>query len=174
MELIFNECDLPEKAVTDKMEKAAALCLAREGIEAENVEISVSFVSEEEIKELNSVYRNNNSVTDVLSFPQYDDLTRLGAFPGDDPEEEPEDDAEEPYVDYDDEAGEIALGDVVICTDRARQQAEEFGHSFERELVYLFVHSMFHLLGYDHMEPEEKSEMRQAEEEIMGKLDLAR
>ena len=82
--------------------------------------------------------------------------------------------AEEPYVDYDDEAGEIALGDVVICTDRARQQAEEFGHSFERELVYLFVHSMFHLLGYDHMEPDEKSEMRQAEEEIMEKLDLAR
>ena len=174
MELIFNECDLPEKAVTDKMEEAAALCLAREGIEAENVEISVSFVSEDEIKELNSVYRNNNSVTDVLSFPQYDDLTQLGAFPVDDPEEEPEEDAEEPYVDYDDEAGEIALGDVVICTDRARQQAEEFGHSFERELVYLFVHSMFHLLGYDHMEPEEKSLMRQAEEEIMGKLDLAR
>lgn len=174
MELIFNESDLPEKAVTDKMEEAAALCLAREGIEAENVEISVSFVSEDEIKELNSVYRNNNSVTDVLSFPQFDDLTQLGAFSGDDPEEEAGEDAEEPYGDYDDETGEIALGDVVICTDRARQQAEEFGHSFERELVYLFVHSMFHLLGYDHMEPDEKSQMRQAEEEIMGKLDLAR
>ncbi len=155
MELIFNESDLQEKAVTDKMEEAAVLCLAREGVEAGNVEISVSFVSEEEIKELNNVYRNNNSVTDVLSFPQYDDLTELDSF-------------------CDDESGETALGDVVICTDRARQQAEEFGHSFERELVYLFVHSMFHLLGYDHMEPEEKSRMREAEEEIMEKLDLVR
>ena len=155
MELIFNECDLPEKAVTDRMKEAASLCLAREGVEAGNVEISVSFVSEDEIKELNNVYRNNDSVTDVLSFPQYDDPEQIDSF-------------------SDDEAGEIVLGDVVICTDRARQQAEEFGHSFERELVYLFVHSMFHLLGYDHMEPEDKSEMRKAEEEIMEKIDLAR
>ena len=189
MEIIFNECDLPEKAVTDKMEDAAVLCLEREGIDAENVEISVSFVSEEEIKELNSVYRKNNSVTDVLSFPQYDDISELKAFCNEDAgeEDDPEgydddqdgavDPEETDYADeyYDPEDnGDIALGDVVICTKRAEEQAREFGHSTERELIYLFVHSMFHLLGYDHMEPEEKSKMRRAEEEVMEKLDLAR
>ena len=154
MELIFNEGGMPEKPAVDKMTEAARLCLEREGIDPENVEISVSFVSEEEIKELNSVYRKNGSVTDVLSFPQFDDLSQIGEFC--------------------DEDAEIALGDVVICAERARQQAEEFGHSEEREFIYLFVHSMFHLLGYDHMAEEDKKEMRQAEEEIMTKLDVSR
>ena len=153
MELIFNEGGMPEKAAADKMTEAARLCLEREGIDPENVEISVSFVSEEEIKELNKVYRNNNSVTDVLSFPQYDDLSQLGAF---------------------DDESETFLGDVVICREKAKEQAAEFGHSEERELIYLFVHSMFHLLGYDHMEENDKKEMRQAEEDIMAKLDLTR
>ena len=66
------------------------------------------------------------------------------------------------------------LGDVVICLEKAREQAEEFGHSEEREIVYLFVHSVFHLLGYDHMEDEEKAEMRSAEEKVMSFLELER
>ncbi len=71
-------------------------------------------------------------MTDVLSFPQFDDLNEIPEF------------------------GEICLGDVVICKDRALEQAEEFGHSFEREIIYLFTHSILHLLGYDHMEEDEK------------------
>ena len=68
----------------------------------------------------------------------------------------------------------IELGDVVICKERAEEQSETFGHSFERELIYLFVHSMLHLLGYDHMENDEKEEMRVKEEAIMKYLNLGR
>jgi probable rRNA maturation factor len=118
--------------------------------ERQRSEISVTFVGIEEIHQLNLTYRQVDSPTDVLSFPQFDDL-------GDLPEE-----------------GEIALGDVVICTEKAKSQAEEFGHSFERELIYLFVHSLLHLLGYDHMEEEEKAVMRRREEEIMEKIGLTR
>ena len=70
--------------------------------------------------------------------------------------------------------GVLCLGDVVICPEQALLQAEEFGHSGERELVYLFVHSVFHLMGYDHMEEESKSEMRAQEEKIMSQIGLIR
>ena len=114
-------------------------------------EISVTFVDLDEIHELNKQYRGVDKPTDVLSFPQFDDLE----------EEIPE-------------VCEICLGDVVICEQKAREQAEEFGHSFERELVYLFTHSVLHLLGYDHMEDDEKKAMREREEEIMKQIGLMR
>lgn len=90
-------------------------------------------------------------VTDVLSFPQYENAEEMRKV-----------------------KGVICLGDVVICPEQALLQAEEFGHSGERELVYLFVHSVFHLLGYDHMEEESKSEMRAQEEKIMSQIGLIR
>ena len=68
----------------------------------------------------------------------------------------------------------ICLGDIVICEDRAKEQAEEFGHSYEREIVYLFTHSVLHLLGYDHMNEKEKAKMREREEEVMTELKLER
>ena len=68
----------------------------------------------------------------------------------------------------------ICLGDIVICENRAKEQAEEFGHSYEREIIYLFTHSVLHLLGYDHMDEEEKAEMREREEEVMTELKLKR
>ena len=86
----------------------------------------------------------------MLSFPQFEDMGQI-------PEE-----------------GEICLGDVVICDEKVRQQAEEYGHSYDRELVYLFVHSLLHLAGYDHMEEDEKTIMRTKEEEIMQQVDLRR
>lgn len=132
------------------LERAAKKALELEGIDDERIEISLSFVSPEEIKEINNEFRGIDKVTDVLSFPQFDDLED---FP---------------------EVGEIALGDVVICMERAKEQAEEFGHSLDREIVYLFVHSVCHLLGYDHMEEDEKKVMRAREEEIMEYLDLTR
>ena len=88
--------------------------------------------------------------TDVLSFPLIEDFNEVN----------------------DDE--EMLLGDVVICREQAREQAKEYGHSEEREVVYLFVHSVLHLLGYDHMEQEEKQEMRDREEEVMAQLGLER
>ena len=112
--------------------------------------MSFSFADEEEIRRLNAAYRDKDAVTDVLSFPQYDDLREL------------------------DNEEEICLGDVVICGRVARRQAEEYGHSYERELLYLFVHSILHLLGYDHMEEEEKRQMRIREEYVMEKIGLTR
>ncbi len=153
MEIIFGEERMPGEAVVEKMKEAAALCIRHEGFskdEEERVEISLSFVSPEDIRALNREYRDVDRVTDVLSFPQFADL-----------EDIPED-------------GAIALGDVVICTDQALLQADEYGHSPEREIVYLFVHSVLHLLGYDHMEESDKEEMRAQEEKVMSLIGLER
>lgn len=136
--------------ILDTMMKAAEYCIEAENIDTDRSEISVTFLSLEEIHQLNRLYRQVDSPTDVLSFPQFEDLNEL-------PEE-----------------GEIMLGDVVICIDRAREQAEEFGHSFEREIIYLFVHSVLHLLGYDHMDEDEKKIMRRREEEVMENIGLKR
>ncbi len=150
MNIYFEEGGQVTEEIRATMEKAAIHCLQLEGIEEERVEISVTFVEGEEIKALNRDYRGNDRVTDVLSFPQFDDLNDIL------------------------EVGEICLGDVVICRERAEEQAQEFGHSFEREIIYLFTHSVLHLLGYDHMEEAEKQEMRSREEEVMEYLGIGR
>lgn len=150
MNIIFEEGQAIGQDVLEVMKRAAAKALELEEIDDERIEISVTFVSLEEIQEINRQFRDIDKVTDVLSFPQFEDFEDLPEF------------------------GEIALGDVVICTERAKEQAAEFGHSLEREIVYLFVHSMCHLLGYDHMEEDEKKVMRAREEEIMAFVDLTR
>lgn len=98
----------------------------------DDLTVSLSFVSEDEIKDLNRDYRGIDRVTDVLSFPAWDDYARV-------------------------------LGDVIICPQRAREQAEDIGNTLEEELAYLTVHSIFHLLGYDHMTVEDKALMRDKE-----------
>ena len=148
---IYYDSDFElEEELLQKMEEGATICADQEGIDSERVEISLTLVDADEIQQLNRDYRNVDKVTDVLSFPQYDDLNEL-----------PDD-------------GEIMLGDVIICRQRAEEQAEEFGHSVEREMVYLFVHSVCHLLGYDHMEDEEKAEMRAKEESVMEQINVTR
>lgn len=150
MKIYLEEGQVLEEKLQEKIEAAALLLLEREKIDSERVEISLTMVSAEDIRELNRDYRGVDKVTDVLSFPQFEDSSSIP------------------------EQGEICLGDVVICVDKVRGQACEYGHSFEREFVYLFVHSLLHLLGYDHMEQEEKSIMRKKEEEVMELLDLRR
>ncbi len=116
-------------------------------------EISVSFVDDQEIHEINLKYRNVDRATDVLSFP----LTENGNY-----EVSPE-------------SGCVPLGDIVISLEHAKAQAEEFGHSFEREVAYLTVHSMLHLLGYDHEAGGiEQVHMREKEEGILKQLGLPR
>ena len=150
MNIIFDEeIDVAEKLVR-QMTEAAEICVGEEGLDPHFCEVSFSFADEEEIRRLNAAYRDKDAGTDVLSFPQYDDLREL------------------------DNEEEICLGDVVICGRVARRQAEEYGHSYERELLYLFVHSILHLLGYDHMEEEEKRQMRIREEYVMEKIGLTR
>ena len=118
-------------------------------------EISVTFVDNAAIAELNNQYRNKPMPTDVLSFPEFE-LT-----PGQLPVAE----------DADPGTGYVPLGDMVISLERATAQAEEYGHSFDRECAYLTVHSMLHLLGYDHLdEGEEKKKMRGREEAIAASI----
>ena len=113
-------------------------------------EVSVTFVDNLEIRRLNAQFRNIDSETDVLSFP----LGENGEY------------------DINHDTGAKLLGDVVISLEKAQEQAVTVGHSFEREVCYLTVHSMLHLLGYDHMQPEEKRVMRVKEEEVMTQLGL--
>lgn len=119
--------------------------------------VGVSLVSEGEIKEINRDFRGIDKVTDVLSFPQFESTDEILA----------EIEGDEALVD-------IPLGDVVICLDQAERQSKEYGTSIRREVIYLFVHSILHLLGYDHMEETDKSLMRAHEEKIMTALDILR
>ena len=154
MKIYFEEGHAVPEELLQKMTEAPEYAVESENmhnLDKQRCEISVTFVDLDEIHELNKQYRGVDKPTDVLSFPQFDDLE----------EEIPE-------------VCEICLGDVVICEQKAREQAEEFGHSFERELVYLFTHSVLHLLGYDHMEEDEKKAMRAREEEIMKQIGLMR
>lgn len=121
----------------------------------------ISLVDEEEIRTLNREFRNCDRVTDVLSFPAMDGIKNKFLRAADHPFEA-------------DEEGRLFLGSVAICTARAKEQAEEYGHSYERELFYLAVHGILHCLGYDHETEEEKKEMREREEEVMQKLNLTR
>lgn len=151
MNLIFSDERMPGQIVIDHMIRAAELCLRGEDLDPDRVEISVTFVSTEEIHELNKVYRGKDCVTDVLSFPQFESVDEMEVI-----------------------EGILCLGDVVICPEQALLQADEFGHSGERELVYLFTHSVLHLMGYDHEEEADKDEMRALEEKVMSEIGLAR
>ena len=155
MILYFDEDARPDDATAAEMEAAAVAALEGEGVDPENANISVSFVGKAEIKQLNKQFRGVDTVTDVLSFP----LFESGQIP--DPDELAEDE-------------ELALGDVVICEEVCEAQAKEYGHSMEREIIYLFTHSVFHLLGYDHETEEDKADMRAREEEVMSLLGLER
>ncbi len=123
----------------------------------DRLEVSVTITDEETIQAINAEFRNIDKVTDVLSFPQYNDTEEVTA-----------------ELEKTDAEISIPLGDVVICYKRACEQALEYGNSVEREITYLFVHSMMHLLGYDHMEEEERRVMRTHEERVMDAIDLKR
>lgn len=150
MYIYLEEGQVLEENLLEKMHEAAKEIFSAEGVDEERAEISLTLVSLEEIRELNRDYRDVDRETDVLSFPQFESVEDMP------------------------EIGELCLGDVVICIEKVEEQAEEFGHSFERELIYLFVHSLLHLLGYDHMEDDEKAVMRAKEEVVMKAIELER
>lgn len=120
-------------------------------------EVSISFVDNEEIRSLNKEYRDIDAATDVLSFPMME-------FEDGEGEEE---DAE--YIEE-----ELALGDIVISMERAKEQAEDYGHSFQRELAFLLVHGMLHLLGYDHEDEADEKLMLKKQDEILNDLGIER
>lgn len=128
-------------------------------------EISMLFVDNEEIREINNETRGIDRATDVLSFPMLDyedkkvfkELYKDKSF-------------DVTFMDGE----ELVLGDIVLSLERALEQSKEYNHSFEREASYLVVHSVLHLLGYDHMEDLDKKVMRKREEEILSKLNITR
>lgn len=118
----------------------------------EDAEVGVTLTDNEYIKELNTKYRNKECSTDVLSFALNE---------GEEPEI-----VDGPSVNL--------IGDIIISVETAQMQAEEYGHSLERELAFLTVHGMMHLLGYDHIEEEDRIEMRKEEEYVLGELGIPR
>ena len=128
-------------------------------------EVSLVFVDNSEIKEINNETRGIDRATDVLSFPMLDYEDKK-VF-------------KECYKDFDfdityKDGNELVLGDIVLSLERAKEQSIEYNHSFQREASYLVVHSVLHLLGYDHMEEEDKRKMRKREEEILNELNISR
>ena len=128
-------------------------------------EVSVIYIDNEGIREINEDTRGIDRATDVLSFPmlEYDNKKVF----------------KDCYMGYefsqiDLNEGNLVLGDIVLSLERAKEQSEEFGHSFHREVCYLIIHSVLHLLGYDHMEEDDKKIMRQREEEILSKFEITR
>ena len=164
--MLYTENRQDKLEVTENfIERLSNVCdfaLKEEGVECQ-YQISLLFVDNEEIREINNETRNIDRATDVLSFPMLD-FEDKKVF-------------NEMYLNYDfdetfKDGDELILGDMVLSLERALEQSEEYGHSYEREVSYLVVHSILHLLGYDHMEEDDKKIMIKREEEILNKLQI--
>ena len=131
-------------------------CFGVEKLENLNLYISITLTTPNEIRTINNEFRKIDKETDVLSFPMFeknelDEMVEIGE------NEIPE-----------------TIGDIIISVDRVKEQAEEYGHSFERELAYMVVHGFYHLMGYDHMVEEDKVVMRAKEENVLNMLNIIR
>lgn len=163
--------------IAENKKKGFTLCLEEEAVDLQTASLEaafsefiesdapttaeVVFTDGEEIRRLNREQRNVDAVTDVLSFPALEGIRGKSLHKKEFP--------------YDvDEEGNLFLGSVVICRERAREQAAEYGHSYERELHYLLVHGILHCLGYDHMTDEDRAQMREKEELILCKMGITR
>lgn len=162
---ISDEQNKLDKEIIEKFEEAFIVALKLEFKECQEfefdelpIELCVSIVSKSEIQKLNKEFRNIDKVTDVLSFPQLNNNEELKSE----------------IINRINKKSDInvIVGDVVICFEKAVEQANEYETGLERELVYLFVHSIFHLFGYDHMNEMEKNVMREKEERVMEDIGL--
>ena len=143
--------------------QVAEECLRQENCPYET-EISLLLTTDEEIRKINQEYRNIDAPTDVLSFPLVDYET-----PGDFSL------AEERETEYfNPETGELMLGDMILSVDKVLEQAEKYAHSVRREFAFLITHSMFHLMGYDHMEPGEARVMEEKQRGVLDVLNIRR
>ena len=147
----FDEKDLLTKVISQTMEIL-------------DCPYEVSVVGEDEIRRLNREFRDIDSVTDVLSFPM-NEFDSEGVFAGE---------TFESSLETDPDTDELILGDVILCAEKVKAQAEEYGHSEEREFAFLVVHSLLHLCGYDHMEDEDRLRMEDRQRQIMDQLKIYR
>ncbi|WP_436881564.1 rRNA maturation RNase YbeY [Staphylococcus gallinarum] len=147
----FNDyTDLVKDEWYEQIDKLLTFAKEQEQIEGE-AELSVTFVDKDEIQEINKTYRDKDKVTDVISFALEEDEPEITGL-------------DMPRV----------LGDIIICTDVANEQAESYGHSFERELGFLALHGFLHLLGYDHMNETDEQEMFGRQDQILNAYGLTR
>ena len=147
-----NEQDKPPLVgIETLIEDCARTALTLENIDRD-AEVSVTLVDNARIRELNARFREIDRETDVLSFPASDGV----------------------HFDIDPDTNAIILGDIVISLEKAEEQANEYGHSIRRETAFLITHSLFHLLGYDHMTPDEETEMFARQEKVLEKLGITR
>ena len=154
VEIKYNGVKL-EKSNEKLISKVVNTVLEMENI-CHDVDVYITLMDNDEIHKINKEYRDVDRPTDVLSFPMFerDEIVNL--------KEQKKNDIEE------------ILGDILISVPKVKEQAEEYGHSFEREVSYLVTHGMLHLLGYDHMEEDEKKIMREHEEAVLQKLGIDR
>ena len=140
----------------ETIKKVIEKCYKEENLLESKLIITITLTNNENIKIINKEYRNIDRATDVLSFPMFEkeDLDKK--------------------IKNKDFLHEDILGDIIISVEKVREQAEEYGHSLERELSYMVVHGFYHLMGYDHMEEEEKVEMRKKEDKILNELKITR
>lgn len=146
----------PNEKYEEIISKVLNKCFEEENLPPNKLSVSITLTDLKNIRNLNCKHRNIDKETDVLSFPMF---------------EKEEIDKKVAKNDF---QTEDILGDMVICIPKVEEQAKEYGHSFERELSYMVVHSFYHLMGYDHMEEESKKEMRQKEEYILKQLGITR
>lgn len=156
MEFIEIEyLDIEKNVIYEEvLSKVIRKCFEVENLK--NLYISFTLTNPKNIKIINKKYRKIDKPTDVLSFPMF----------------EKEDISKVCKMDFN--GMQHVLGDIIISIEQVEKQAQEYGHSFERELAYMAVHGFYHLMGYDHMEEEEKKQMREKEENILSKLDINR
>ena len=138
------------------IEKVVKQCFKEEHLENSKLYISITLTTPENIHKINKEYRNVDNETDVLSFPMFEKSEI------------------EEKIKKNDFAHEDVLGDIVISVERVKGQAQEYGHSFEREFAYMLVHGFYHLMGYDHIKEEDKIIMRPKEEKVLNKLGIRR
>ncbi|AHZ16662.1 rRNA maturation RNase YbeY [Bacillus velezensis] len=150
---IVDETNSVSADALQEVEKLLQFAAEKEGVQ-DQAEVSVTIVTNEEIREINRDYRGKDTPTDVISFAL---------------EEEGEDEVEIVGADM-----PLVLGDIIISADRTKEQAEEYGHSFMRELGFLAVHGFLHLLGYDHMTKEEEEEMFSKQKDLLDEYGLTR
>ena len=161
---VENETEVTFDFDIEKLVEAVCLeVLDSEGCPYES-QLNVLLTDNNGIRMFNKEYRNIDKETDVLSFPNLD-FEEPGFYEVD----------EESEADYfDPESGELILGDIIISVDKVKEQAENYGHSQKREFAFLVAHSMLHLAGYDHMEPDEAKVMEAKQEAVLQKLNITR
>lgn len=154
-EIIYEDVE-PNEEYEKTIEQVLKECYKEEKLEDSKLIVTITLTTPSKIQKINNEYRQIDRATDVLSFPMFE-KSEL-----------------DKKIENNDFLYEDILGDIIISVEKVKEQAKEYGHSFERELSYMVVHGFYHLMGYDHIEEKDKVIMRPKEEKILNKLGITR